>query len=298
MGTTWSVSVCPPPGLSDSDLHAAIEAELAEAVALFSHWEPSSELSRFNAAAPGFHPVSEALGVVIAASLGVAEATDGAVDPTLGALVDLWGFGPPGPRATGDTPTEQEIDAALAVSGWERTRFDEAGALFQPGGLKLDLSGIAKGHTVDRVSRRLTALGATSHLVEIGGELIGQGVKPDGQPWWVELEPPPGFAGPRTLAALFEMAVATSGSGERVFAAGGRAYSHTLDGRTGRPITNGVASVSVFADTAMDADMLATALTVMGPVAGMPFAEERGIAALMVADGAELRTPALDAMLE
>lgn len=310
MGTTWAVKLVPPAGPNLADFQRAIEEELAQVIALFSHWEPRSELSRFNAAPAGFWAVSEPFWEVLNAALDLADETDGAVDPSLGALVDLWGFGPPGPRPLDGVgpqrtvPTDDEIQAARAVSGWGRLRLNrDARAVQQPGGLKLDLSGLAKGHAVDCVSDRLTAMGATSHLVEIGGELIGRGVKPDAKPWWTELEAPPGAPGPRTVAALFDIAVATSGDWVRRYEAGGYSYSHTLDGRSGRPIINNVAAVTVFADTALRADGLATALTVMGPVEGPAYAEAARISAAFLVRGGDGRltetvTPAWSAMLD
>lgn len=302
MGTDWSVRLTPPLEASRAQFQAAIEQELAGIIALFSHWEPSSELSRWNNAPAGTWAMSEPFWAVLDEAMNLAADTDGAVDPTLGALVDLWGFGPPGPRASG-LPTDAEIETALAVSGWGRLRMVQQGrGLIQPGGMRLDLSGVAKGHAVDRVCERLTSLGATHHLVEIGGELRGAGVKPDGLPWWTELEAAPDATSPRTLAALFDIAVATSGDGERHFEVFGQRYSHTLDGRTGRPIRNGVASVSVFAETALRADALATALTVMGPEDGAAWAEAMEIAALFTVRGpaglTEIITPAAAAMLE
>nr|WP_168047406.1 FAD:protein FMN transferase [Brevundimonas alba] len=309
MGTTWAVRLSPPPGSARADFQSAIEDELKRIILLFSHWEPRSELSRLNAAPPGFWAVSEPFWTLLNAALDLADETNGAVDPTLGALVDLWGFGPPGPRpldAFGVGPTvpfEDEIAAALALSGWGRLRLNrEARAVQQLGGVKLDLSGIAKGHAVDRLSERLTAMGATHHLVEIGGELRGAGVKPDGQPWWVQLEQAPGSPAPRTVAALFDMAVATSGDWVRRYEVYGQTYSHTLDGRTGRPVDTGVASVTVLADTAIYADAMATALTVMGSEEGLAFAEAMNIAAAFVVRGedglTETITPAFSAMLE
>jgi len=281
MGTTWAVRLVPPTGLDRSAFQTAIEEELSAIIALFSHWEPLSELSRLNAAPPGFWAVSEPFWDLLNAALDMADDTNGAVDPTLGALVDLWGFGPPGPRS--DLPTDDDIAAARAVSGWGGLRLNrEARAVQQPGGLKLDLSGIAKGHAVDRVSDRLTTVGAVHHLVEIGGELRGAGVKPGGHPWWVALQQAPGSPAPRTAAALFDMAVATSGDWVRRFEVGGQTYGHTLDGRTGRPVDNGVASVTVLADTAVHADAMATALTVMGPEDGPAYAEALNIAAAFV----------------
>lgn len=304
MGTTWSVRLVPVPAQERDLYQAAIEDELTGLIALFSHWEPTSELSRFNTAEPGFHAVSEEFWTVLNAAMDIADDTNGAVDPTLGAIVDLWGFGPPGARSlTSAEPSTGEIDAARAVSGWGRLRLDRANrSILQLGGLKLDLSGIAKGHAVDCVSDRLFELGATSHLVEIGGELRGRGVKPDARPWWTELQQPPGSAAPRTLAALFDMAVATSGDWVRNYEVDGRNYSHTIDGRTGAPIDNGVASVTVLADTALQADALATALTVMGVEEGLGFATVTNLAAAIVIrtkDGlVETVSPAFAAMLD
>ena len=308
MGTTWSVRLVAPPGSERSVIQSAIEGELSGIIALFSHWDPRSELSRLNAAPPGFWAVSEPFWNLLNAAMDLADETNGAVDPTLGALVDLWGFGPPGPRplngfGTGHTtPFEEEIAAARALSGWGILRFNrEARAVQQLGGVKLDLSGLAKGHAVDRVSDRLTALGATHHLVEIGGELRGAGVKPDGMPWWAELQQAPGAPGPRTVAALFDLACATSGDWVRNFEVYGQRFSHTIDGRTGRPVENGVASVTVLADTAMYADAMATALTVMGPEEGPAYAEALSIAAAFVmraeAGMTEIISPAFAAML-
>ncbi|OYX16101.1 MAG: thiamine biosynthesis protein ApbE, partial [Brevundimonas diminuta] len=172
----------------------------------------------------------------------------------------------------------------------------------QIGGMKLDFSGIAKGHAVDRVSDRLSALGATSHLVEIGGELKGRGVKPDAQPWWVEIEAVAGSPAPRTVAALVDLAMATSGDGRLAFTHEGRLYSHTLDGATGRPVDNGLAQVTVFDASAMRADALATALTVLGPIEGPEMAEALGLAAHFTErtpNGLiERMTPAFAAMLD
>ncbi|MDP3802566.1 FAD:protein FMN transferase [Brevundimonas sp.] len=308
MGTTWSVRLVPPPGLGREAARSAIEAELTRIVALFSHWDPRSELSRLNAAPPGFWAVSEPFWELLNKAMDLADDTNGAFDPALGALVDLWGFGPPGPRplnafGTGPTvPFDEEIAAARALSGWGIVRFNrDARAVQQLGGVKLDFSGVAKGHAVDRVSERLTALGATHHLVEIGGELRGAGVKPDGQPWWVELQQAPDAPGPRTVAALFDLAVATSGDWVRAYEAWGQTYSHTIDGRTGRPVDNGVASVTVLAGTAMYADAMATALTVMGPREGPDYADALNIAAAFVVRGedglTEVVSPAFAAML-
>lgn len=284
MGTTWSARVIAAPGAGEAEIQAAIEEELATVVGLFSPWEPSSEISRFNTAPAGVWAVSQPFWDLLDAAMTLGDETNGAVDPTLGALVDLWGFGPPGPRsALLPVPSEDEIAGAATVSGWQKLRLNgDARAVMQMGGMRLDFSGIAKGHAVDRVSDRLMAMGATSHLIEIGGELKGRGVKPDAQPWWVEIERVEGSPAPHTVAALFDLAVATSGDYRRAFRHEGRLYPHTIDGSTGRPVSNNLSSVTVLHPSAMMADAYATALTVMGPFDGPDYAEAVGLMAHFV----------------
>jgi thiamine biosynthesis lipoprotein len=304
MGTTWSARVIAPPGVGEAAVREAIEQELAAVVGLFSPWEPSSEISRFNTAPAGFWAVSQPFWDLLDAAMTLGDETNGAVDPTLGALVDLWGFGPPGPRsALLPVPSADEVAAAMAVSGWQKLRLNpDARGVMQMGGMKLDFSGIAKGHAVDRVSDRLTAMGATSHLIEIGGELKGRGVKPDAQPWWVEIERVEDSPAPRTVAALFDLAVATSGDYRRAFVHDGRLYPHTLDGSTGRPVNSNLTSVTVLHASAMMADAYATALTVMGPFDGPDYAEAAGLAAHFVErterGPVERMTPAFAAMMD
>lgn len=300
MGTSWTVRAVGDPA-DGARLTAAVGEEIGRTDEQMSHWRTHSALSRFNAAESGeAHALPGPFAEVLAYAMGLAQQTDGAFDPTLGALVDLWGFGPPGPRT--DVPADAEIDPARAVGGWRRLQQDGDDRWIQPGGLRLDLSGVAKGFAVDAVSERLTAEGAPHHLVEIGGELRGQGIKADGRPWWVELEQPPGLEAPRMLAALHDLSVATSGDQVRVFEHDGRAFSHTLDGRTGRPVDNGVASITVLHASAMQADALASALTVMGPDAGTAYAEREDLAVRMIVrgpDGLEERfSPAFAALLD
>ncbi len=296
MGTRWSALAC-GPGLDARAVARAVQGALDRVVAQMSPWEPASDLSRFNKAAPGWHDLPQPLMTVLAHGLALAEDTGGAFDPAIGALVDLWGFGRV-PSAT--PPDEAAITDALAAGGWRRLRLDPAASrAFQPGGLRLDLSGIAKGFGVDRAADALAALGADAWLVEVGGELSGHGVRPDGQPWWVALESDPAAGAAPTRLALHGQAVATSGDYIRCFEHDGRRYGHTLDPRTGRPLGHGLLSVSVVAKTALAADALATALLVLGPQAGPAYAERRRVAALFALEGgAEHLSSALAAMLD
>ncbi|MBW8756872.1 MAG: FAD:protein FMN transferase [Burkholderiales bacterium] len=301
MGTTWRVHLVAAPALRREPVRLAIQSALDEVVAQMSSWEPDSDLGRFNRAAAGsWHALPAHFHAVLACAREVAERSAGAFDPTAGALVDAWGFGP-APRH--GVPDAAMLSDARRAAGWHRLDIDPARrALRQPGGLALDLSAIAKGFGVDLVAHRLQALGIADHLVDVGGELRGAGVKPDGQPWWVELEQPDGDrGGERTLLALHDLSVATSGDYRRWFEHEGTRYSHTIDPRDGRPIRHGLASVTVIHADCMHADAWSTALNVLGPDPAVALADRLGLAArTLVRDGAgfvERRSAAFDALL-
>lgn len=280
MGTRWAVRFVDTSGSATCDWQAGIQAQLDRVVAQMSHWLPDSALGVYNRASAGsWHALPPEFMAVMRCALEVAAQSQGAYDPTAGAIVNLWGFGPGSAYATPDfqPPDAAAIGAALADCGWQRVRFDATQRMFQPGGLQLDLSSIAKGYAVDLVARYLHANGIDHFLVEVGGELRGAGMKPDGQPWWVSLEGP-GDDTVTTIAALHGLSVATSGDYRRYFAHAGRRYAHTLDPRSGYPLAEGVASVTVLHAECMHADAWSTALTVMGAEAGMACAEAHGIA--------------------
>lgn len=291
MGTSWSVRLALP---ADADLHAlhdGVQVRLDTVVAQMSDWEANSDLARFNRAEAGaWRWLPEEFFAVLACALRVAEASGGAFDPTLGPLVRAWGFGP---AAAPRVPAAAALEAARARVGWRRVALDAAGRrALQPGGVALDLSGIAKGFAVDLVARHLRERGIAAALVEVGGELYGYGRKPDGGAWRVLVETAgdaaAGAAG--TEACVLELdghAVATSGDRWHWFEQDGRRYAHTLDPRTGVPVAHAPAAVTVVAEDAMRADAWATALTVLGARDGFAFAQANGIAARFVAAGPE-----------
>jgi thiamine biosynthesis lipoprotein len=312
MGTTWSVKLAARAGTDLGSLERGIDEVLRRIVAEMSNWQPASHISRFNAAPAGsWHRLPDGFFKVLATALHWAERTGGAYDPTVGAAVNLWGFGPdpalPELRNASDLPDAEALQRARVPSGWQRVKLDaESRSAFQPGGLQLDLCAIAKGFAVDEVVRALRNAGVANLLVEIGGELRGEGLKPGGMPWWIELERPrqgsvSDGGNLDTVLALSGVSVATSGDERRYFDRDGRRYSHTLDPRTGRPVAHDLVSVTVVAEDCMTADVLATALTVLGPEQGPAFAEANGVAARFVSfDGQSLTerlTPAMAAML-
>jgi thiamine biosynthesis lipoprotein len=151
--------------------------------------------------------------------------------------------------------------------------------VLQPGGIALDLSGIAKGFAVDQVARSLQTLALQDFLIDIGGELYGSGQRPDGLPWRVTLP----HQGTLSLNGL---AVATSGDAWHAWEQAGRRYSHTLDPRSGAPVAHSLSSVTVVHTSCMNADALATAVLVLGPEDGIAFANEQGLALQLVLRGA------------
>ena len=289
MGTRWSLALA---GAAEAAVvERIVRAEFDAVVAAMSQWEPGSELSRFNRADAGtWHTLSQALCHVVHAGLGLAARTDGAFDPAIGAVVDLWGFGSARPSTL--PPDPHELRAALRAGGWRRLKLDvDACRAFQPGGLRLDLSGIAKGFGADQAARALERAGHGAFLLEVGGEIVARGTKPDGEPWWVECELPPGADVPPIRLGLIDGAVATSGDYRRAIATPSARLSHTIDPRTGSPVPDALASVTVVHPDCMIADALATAITVLGLDAGLALADEARAAAIVIhRDGGRWRT--------
>ncbi len=201
-------------------------------------------------------------------------------------------------------PSSQAINRTLARVNFEAIEVS-AGAGTATHALRkhaplarLDLSGIAKGHAVDRVACVLLAQGVDSFLVEVGGELRSCGHKPDGSAWRVAIERPAagqiehshgGRQDAFRVVELENRAIATSGDYRNFFNAGGQRHSHSIDPRTGQPVRHELASVSVVADSTMTADALSTALMIMGPDDAMAFAERHDVAAyLILKSGAKL----------
>ena len=304
MGVEWTVrAVMRPERLSPARLRAAVQDRLNTLVMQMSTWEPDSDISRFNRAPAGQRVVLPTdFYAVLHRSLEAAEESGGAFDPTLGPLVDLWGFGPAGP--VDRPPSDGVIAEAARATGWARLELEATDrTALQPGGVRLDLSAAAKGYAVDEVGELLEQLGVGDYLVDIGGELRGAGVKPDGEPWWVEIETPPDRrrpAGP-ILVALHELSIATSGDYRRFLPFEGRRLGHTIDPATGRPLHTRVTSVTVLHRRCFEADLLCTQLYVLGEEAGLEHASRRGIAVLYgieVGSGIEERmSPAFSEML-
>lgn len=282
MGTTWSAQFADRPGLDRSAVLAAIQTQLDQVIEQMSTWQPDSAISRYNAApADTWHDLPDAFAEVLGAALALARATGGSYDPTIGPLVDAWGFGAGGPRS--EPPDAEVIAAAKDRVGWQRLRLDAAAKrLWQPGGVRLDLSSIAEGYAVDRMGLALQDLGIGAYLVEIGGELRARGQRPDGLPWRIAIERPQIDGSPTSILPLRDASIATSGDYRKYFEYRGRRFSHAIDPHTGWPVDHGLAAVTVVAGDCMDAGSTATALSVLGPGRGYDHALRNAIAARFV----------------
>lgn len=300
MGTAYHVKVV-APRLSDTEqdeLARIITDELENVNSKMSTYQDDSELSRFNRspATAAFALSRETLDV-FAESARISEFTGGAFDITVGPLVDVWGFGPSNPERI---PTEDELMVLRASVGWRNVVVDPAaGAIHKThADTRCDLSAIAKGYAVDRVSEALTKLGRRNHMVEVGGEVRTAGRNAAGEPWRIAVEKPvAGSAATERIVPLSDRAMATSGDYRNFIERDGTRYSHTIDPRTGRPVMHRLASVSVLHKSCMTADALATALMVMGEEEALTFASDHELAVLLLIRGddgefTEAATPA------
>lgn len=285
MGTVWNVTLTLPGdlGIGADALVADIEAELEAVNSSMSTYREDSEISRFNRSPVGqWTTVSPAFYTVLAAALDLGEKSDGAYDVTVGPLVNLWGFGPG--EASVTPPAAEAIQATLADVGQNKLQADDsASAVRKSVNVYLDFSSIAKGYAVDRIAMRLGERGVADYLVEVGGEMRVAGKSPRGDAWRVAIEQPdPTQSGIARAIRLVDAAIATSGDYRNYFETDGVRYSHSIDPRTGYPVTHELVSVTVVHPSAMLADAWATALAVMGPDEALSVAEEQGLAVYLI----------------
>ena len=264
MGTIAEVVVVHP---REDQAAEAIDAALGELRAVertMSRFRPESDIGRANAGAAGAPVgVGAATAVVIARALDWARASDGAFDPAIGRVVELWDVThrqepPPGERvrALAHRQLFRAVEVAVGRGG--------PAVSFASPDVHLDLGGIAKGFAVDRAVDALRAHGVTGALVNAGGDLYALGTRPDGAPWHVGIRSP---ADPSALSGTLEVtdaAVATSGDYEQFFRWRGVRYHHLMDPGTAAPRHTAIHSVTVRAAHCVDADAGATAAFTLG----------------------------------
>ncbi len=259
-------------------LQRAVEGCLEEVNRQMSHYRTNSELACFHRSPAGVpFPVSRSFALVTRFALGLSERSGGAFDPTLGPLINLWGFGER--SGVREVPAGAMLAGARGRVGWRRVQVTARDELVREAeGIELNLSAVAKGFGVDEMGRVLRGRGLTNFYVSIAGEVLVAGHSPRGDDWVVGITAPvehwregdPMAAGVR----LRDRAISTSGDYQNFFVDGsGRRMSHVLDPRTGWPVQHAAGGVSVVAEDSMTADGLATTLFVLGPEEGIRFIE-------------------------
>lgn len=301
MGTSFNiVLVDPDDDFGNDNLRVRITETLERVNDLTSTWEADSQLSLLNAdRSTDWIPISTELCVALESALEISELSNGAFDITVGPLVNLWGFGPGG--AVSDPPSDEMLDSAMSSVGYDglEIRCDEPVVRKTDANLYIDLSGWAKGHAVDELAALLDERGFPNYLVEIGGELRVRGHNASHKKWAIAVEAPSTTRRrPHSIVRVTDTGVATSGDYRNFFDHDGTRYSHTIDARTGRPVTHNLAAVTVISETAAFADAMATALLVLGPEAGPELAANLDIAGYFLVRNAtgieELTTPEFD----
>ncbi|MCD8147062.1 MAG: FAD:protein FMN transferase [Clostridiales bacterium] len=245
----------------DEALDAAVE-EIQRLEALYTVGSEDSEVSQLNRV--GTAVLSEDTAALIERALEIYDSTGGAFDITVYPLMELWGF------TTQDyqVPEAADIQSALSLVGSDRITYDSSASTVTLGeGQSIDLGGIAKGYTSQRIMELFEEMGVTSAMVSLGGNIQCLGTKPDGSLWRVGIQDPVGSEG--AIVAVIEVenqAVITSGSYERYFTdeATGETYHHIIDPATGYPADSGLVSVTIVTDDGALGDALSTALFIMG----------------------------------
>jgi len=288
MGTTWQLSL--HEGVDGGEAYQLVQEQVDLVEALMSPWIPESDVSRFAAADVGA-PISVASETLEVIELARAtwEATAGAFDPTVGALVEASGFG-----VSVEASVESERLAARGVVGFDAIEVDmsERTITKLARGLRLDLSAIAKGYAVDRAADALTGGGYEDFFLEVGGELVCRGGNGERDDWIVGVEAPNmDPLGPRRLHTALHLTgvgVATSGDYRNRRELDGELRAHIFDPRTGESVSGALGSVTVIAPSCATADAYATAGMVMGVEAALEWLESvPGVEAIFISRGAD-----------
>ncbi len=249
--------------LYDRDLQAELEAELQKVDASLSMFNPQSTISKINRNETD--ETDEMLSEVLKLSFTIYEATNGAFDPTVAPLVNAWGFG----FKSGQMPDSTQVDSLLALVGLSHIHLD-GNKLTKDNPLSiLDFSAIAKGYGVDRAAQVLRNHDIKNFMVEIGGEIVTEGVNEKGEPWRIGINKPDDDSTStntelQDVIELSGKAIATSGNYRNYYIKDGRKIAHTINPKTGYPAQQDILSSTVIAPTCAEADAFATAFMVLG----------------------------------
>lgn len=281
MGTLVRIVLyAPSEPVAVAGVNAAFDRVAALDAALNDYRDSSELMQVSRQAGIGAVPISDDLFRVLRASLQIARASDGAFDVTAGPLSVLWRQA----RRQNALPDADRIAVARALVGHTKLELDETRRtvrLRQPG-MQLDLGGIAKGFAADEAVAALATRGIPRVLVAAGGDIVAADPPPGAEGWRIAIAPVDAADREPGYLSLRHAAVSTSGDTEQFLVVGGVRRSHIYDPRTGQSLT-GRSSVTVVAPTGTMSDALATAVSVMGPVAGVRLIDATSGAAALVA---------------
>ncbi|HFC93215.1 MAG TPA: FAD:protein FMN transferase [Leucothrix mucor] len=287
MGTQYHIRLPVTSSINDAprwkQLQYDIDALLLAINKEMSPYIEDSSISRFNQAKnTNWFPISREFLSVINTAQSVSLDSQGAFDITVMPLVNLWGFGTLNKTSI---PSQQQIEYSLNQIGYQslQTRQQPAAIRKQKPELSIDLSAIAKGYAVDAIGILLEKRGIKRYLVEIGGEIRVRGKNKQNQAWRIAIEKPTTLARSVQQGVLLkDGAIATSGDYRNYYEKEGKRYSHTINPKTGYPITHKLASVTVLNKSAMVADAQATAIMVLGEKQGKVYALQQGLMVYMI----------------
>ncbi len=262
----------------NKDLKSKIESKLEDINQQMSVFREDSEISNFNKTkSQKWHLLSDDFAKVLQASHKVWKLSNGWFDPTIGKLIELWGFG----TITPQNPSDKQIKKALVNTGFAKLKFNSS---FQKvkkthPNIEINLSAIAKGYAVDAIAQILDKEGYNNYLVEIGGEIKAKGSRlENNNAWNIGISKPIiGSSENSIILSLSNIAVATSGNYRNFYQKNGQIYAHTISPKTGYSVQTDVLSASVFHDSCMYADAHATAIVAMGLKAGMAYANKNNL---------------------
>lgn len=292
MGTTYTVKYIDNGEvknlMSPEKMQSQLDGLLIEVNNQMSTYQQDSEISRFNQTKQANQAVeiSQDFAKVVQEAIRLNKVTEGALDVTVGPLVNLWGFGPD--KRLNKVPSDEQIAERSAYIGIDKISLEMSGKpqlTKSAANLYLDLSAIAKGFGVDKLAEHLETIGVSNYLVEIGGELRGKGKNLQGLDWRIAIEQPVMTQGQaaQITVPLHNLAMATSGNYRNYFEdEQGNRLSHIIDPKQLRPVSHNLASITVFAPTTMTADGLSTGLFVLGAEKALAVAEREKLAIFLI----------------
>ena len=229
--------------------------------------------------------ISEDLASLLSQGLSITRESDGAFDIAIAPLTSLWDFTAEDPKV----PDDAAIQKALPLCSSDGVTIDGQDITLPSDDIQFDVGAIAKGYIADRMKDLLVKKGVKSAIINLGGNVLCIGSKPDGTPFKVGIQKP--FADRNETEAVMDItgkSVVSSGIYERCFKQGGKLYHHILNPQTGYPYDNGLISVTIISDQSVDGDALSTTCFALGLEDGLKFAEKKGVHAVFITEDYEL----------